>query len=180
VIGAAPIVRVRGSLLEEDICARGIRRLGQPFMTRVLVVEDDPSVGAAIQMTLGREGCDTVHALDAGTGIRTFESSRFDLAIVDIFLPDGSGLKTIGEFHSRAPTVPILAISGFIFRNSMDPVLDYLAMAAQAGANVCLRKPFAPRQLIAAMYASLASVPAVLAFQKPGSGQDGNDDLGPF
>ena len=125
-------------------------------MTRILVVEDDLSVGAAIVMTLGREGCDTVHAPDAGIGMKTFESSRFDLAIVDIFLPDINGLETIAEFRRRAPAIPILAISGFIFRESMDPVLDYLALAARAGAAVCLRKPFGSRQLIAAVHASLA------------------------
>ena len=118
-------------------------------------MEDDPSVGAAIVMTLGREGCDTVHVPDAGSGMKTFESSCFDLAIVDIFLPDVNGLKTIAEFRRTAPAIPILAISGFIFRESMDPVLDYLALAAKAGAAVCLRKPFGSRQLIAAVHASL-------------------------
>src|ERR1700722_4326091 len=127
-------------------------------MTRILVVDDDPSVGADIQMMLGREGCDTVHVADAIAGIGALESSSFDLAIVDIFLPDIDGLETIAEFRRRVPALPILAISGFIFRNSMDPVLDYLALAAKAGAAVCLRKPFASRQLIAAVHASLASL----------------------
>jgi DNA-binding response OmpR family regulator len=134
-------------------------------MTRVLIVEDDPSVGAVIQMTLDREGCDTVHALDAGTGIKAFESSDFNLAIIDIFLSDISGLKFIAELRRRAPAVPVLAMSGFIFRNSMDPALDYFAMATKAGATVCLRKPFAPRQLLAAVHAGLVSVPPVLAFR---------------
>jgi DNA-binding response OmpR family regulator len=127
-------------------------------MTRVLVIEDDPSVGAAIVMTLAREGCAPIHALDAGVGMRAFESFHFDLAIVDIFLPDINGLETIGELRRRAPTMPIVAISGFIFRVSMDPLLNYLVLAANAGATVCLRKPFACRQLIAAVRASL--VPA--------------------
>jgi DNA-binding response OmpR family regulator len=133
-------------------------------MTRILVVEDDLSVGAAIVMTLSREGYDPVHAPDGGTGMRAFESSRFDLAIVDIFLPDLDGLETIAEFRRRAPGIPILAISGFAFRGSMDPVLDYLALAAKAGAAVCLRKPFAPRQLIASVHASLAPPLLTIAF----------------
>jgi DNA-binding response OmpR family regulator len=159
-----PIIRVRGAYLEEDIRARGILRQGQVDMTRIMVVEDDPSVGAAIVMTLGREGYDTVHALDAGTGMRAFESSRFDLVIIDIFLPDISGLETIAELRRRSPVMPILAISGFIFRDSMDPVLDYLALATKAGAAVCLRKPFASRQLIAAVRASLAPALLTVAF----------------
>jgi DNA-binding response OmpR family regulator len=140
-------------------------------MTRVLVVEDDSSVGTAIQMVLNREGYDTVHASDAVVGMRAFESSCFDLAIVDIFLADTDGLKTISEFRRRAPATPVLAMSGFVFRVSMDPVLDYLAIAAQAGAAVCLQKPFAPRQLIAAVHASLATALPAPAFCRLEQGQ---------
>jgi DNA-binding response OmpR family regulator len=124
-------------------------------MRRVLVIEDDPSVGAAIQIMLDREGCDTVHAPDADMGIKAFEASSFDLVIVDIFMPGANGLETIAEFRIRAPAVPILAMSGFRFRGSMDPGLDFLGMAAEAGATGCLRKPFTPEQLTAAVRASL-------------------------
>jgi DNA-binding response OmpR family regulator len=140
-------------------------------LTRILIVEDDPSVGAAIQMMLSREGCETVHASDAGIGIGALESSRFDLAIIDIFLPDIDGLSIIAEIRRRIPTVPILAMSGFRFRDSMDPALDYLAMATQAGAAICLRKPFASQQLMAAVHTSLASRPSVLASRSPKSVQ---------
>jgi DNA-binding response OmpR family regulator len=122
---------------------------------RILVIEDDASVGAAIQMILDREGCHTVHASDADIGIKAFESSGFDLVIVDIFMPGTNGINTIIGFRRWAPTVPILAMSGFRFRDSMDPSLDFLGIAAEAGATVCLRKPFAPQQLIAAVHASL-------------------------
>jgi DNA-binding response OmpR family regulator len=122
---------------------------------RVLIIEDDPSVGAAIQMMLGREGCDAVYAPDADAGMKAFESSRFDLVIVDIFMPGMNGLKTIAEFKNRTPDVPVLAISGFRFRDSMGPGLDFLGMADEAGAAVCLRKPFTSEQLMTAVRASM-------------------------
>jgi DNA-binding response OmpR family regulator len=147
-------------------------------MTRVLVVEDDPSVGAAIRMILNREGCDTVHALDAAEGMRAFESSSFDLAIVDIFMPGINGLKTIAGFRQRAPAIPILAISGFRFRDSMGPGMDFLAMAVEAGAAVCLRKPFAPRQLMAAVYASLDPALPAPASWRHGNEKEARDDVG--
>jgi hypothetical protein len=53
-----------------DICV-GTLIVNPPIM-RVLVIDDDASVGA-IQMTLVREGCDTVHAPDADAGIRAFD-----------------------------------------------------------------------------------------------------------
>ena len=145
-------------------------------MTRILVVEDDPSVGAAVVMTLAREGCDMVHVADGGTGMRAFESSPFDLAIVDIFLPGISGLKTIAELRRGGPAVPILAISGFIFRDTVDPALDYFALAIKAGAAGCLRKPFTSRQLIAAVHASLAPSPPATASEPEKAGQGLYDD----
>jgi DNA-binding response OmpR family regulator len=133
-------------------------------MTRVLVVEDDPSVGPAIRMVLDGEGYDTVLVADADSGMRAFEALHFDLAIVDIFMPETSGLVTIAGFRRRSPSVPIIAISGFRFRDSMNPGLDFLGLAAAAGAAVCLRKPFARRQLMTAVRASIdASVPAFIS-----------------
>jgi DNA-binding response OmpR family regulator len=126
---------------------------------RVLIIDDDPSVGAAIQMMLHREGCDAQYVPDAGTGMQAFAASDFDLVIVDIFMPGINGLKTIAEFRNRTPAVPVLAISGFRFRDSMDPGLDYLGLAAEAGAAACLRKPFTSEQLMTAVRASLDSSP---------------------
>ncbi len=117
-------------------------------MTRVLVIDDDRSVSAAIQTMLARQGYDTVLAPDAYAGIETFESSKFDLVMVDIFMPGMDGLETIKDFCERAPSVPIIAMSGFRFRGSVASVPDYLAMAAQLGATCCLRKPFSSQQLM--------------------------------
>jgi DNA-binding response OmpR family regulator len=122
---------------------------------RVLIIEDDPSVGAAVQLMLDHEGFDAVHAPDADQGLQAFESSSFNLVIVDIFMPEMNGLKTIAEFKNRSPAVPVLAISGFRYRDSMDPGLDFLGMAAEVGATVCLRKPFTSEQLMTAVRVSL-------------------------
>jgi CheY-like chemotaxis protein len=69
-------------------------------------------------------------------------------------MPGMNGLEIIAVFRQRAPLLPILAVSGFRYRDTMDPGLDFLDMAASAGATVCLRKPFSPRQLMAAVHAS--------------------------
>jgi hypothetical protein len=63
-------------------------------------------------------------------------------------------------------------MSGFRFRESMGPGLDYLGMAAKLGAT-CLRKPFSPRQLMAAINAGLGpALPhdAAGGIQEPGQG----------
>jgi CheY-like chemotaxis protein len=72
--------------------------------------------------------------------------------MIDIFMPGMDGLETIKGFRERAPTVPIVAMSGFRFRNScMAPAPDFLGMAAKLGATYCLQKPFGPQQLMTAI-----------------------------
>lgn len=125
------------------------------FVSRVLVIDDDVSVGAAVRIMLDREGCEAVHVTDAEAGIKAFEASRFDLVIVDIFMPAMSGLETIAKFRIRAPKLPIIAMSGFRFRASADPSLDFFTMAINLGAASCVHKPFTPRQLMTVVNASL-------------------------
>jgi DNA-binding response OmpR family regulator len=124
---------------------------------RVLVIDDDICVGTAIQIMLDREGCDAVHAPDAAIAAKIFASFKFDLVIVDIFMPGINGLEVIRGFRNLAANVPILAMSGFRFRDTMDPSTDFLGLAEAAGAAAGLRKPFSPAQLMTAVRAILGS-----------------------
>jgi CheY-like chemotaxis protein len=124
-------------------------------MTRILVIDDDNSVRAAIETLLREQGRIAVLASGGRLGVKTLETSTFDVVMVDIFMPGMDGLETIKNFRERAPTVPIVAMSGFRFRNSMAPAPDFLGMAAELGATYCLRKPFGSQQLMAAISACL-------------------------
>jgi CheY-like chemotaxis protein len=116
---------------------------------RVLVIDDDGCVGAAIQSILARRRYQTVLAPRAGAGIQALQQSQFDLVMVDIFMPGLSGLDTIEHIRRSSP-IPIIAMSGFRLRSSADSV-DCLEMAVRLGATLCLRKPFQPAQLIDAV-----------------------------
>ena len=122
-------------------------------VARILVIDDDVSVGVAIRAILGRHHCETVLAFRAYPGIHMLQQSRFDVVMVDVFMPGLSGLNTI-EYIRRALPIPIIAMSGFRLRNSAEAV-DYLGMAAQRGATLCMRKPFKPSQLIEAVESSI-------------------------
>jgi CheY-like chemotaxis protein len=128
-------------------------------MPRILVIDDDLSVGSAIQLMMARHGCDTVFVQSAAAGVRAFDISPFDSVMVDIFMPGVDGLETIKAFRERAPAVPIIAMSGFRFRNSNSGAPDYLALAAKFGATSCLRKPFTLQQLLEAV-AGVVTQPA--------------------
>ena len=72
-------------------------------MTRVLIVDDDPMVCAAIEIYLERYGFDVTIADGGEAGLRMLEDSGFDLMLVDIFMPHMRGMKMstskIGRAH---------------------------------------------------------------------------------
>jgi CheY-like chemotaxis protein len=126
---------------------------------RILVVDDDPMVCMAIEIYLERHGFQVTVADGGEAGLRALEGVDFDLMIVDIFMPHMRGFESIRIFHERAPTVPLIAMSGYAFANLDAPAPDFLKMALELGATRCLRKPFAPPALLTAINECLTEVP---------------------
>jgi CheY-like chemotaxis protein len=119
----------------------------EPGMRRILVVDDDPHICLAIRTWLKRYGF-RVSVADGGTnGLLALDNSTFDLMIVDIFMPHMRGFESIRMFHDHAPTVPLIAISGYAFSGLEASSPDFLRMALRLGATRCLRKPFRPTTL---------------------------------
>jgi DNA-binding response OmpR family regulator len=125
-------------------------------MTRVLIVDDDPMVCAAIEIYLERHRFEVTIANGGEDGLRALEDFGFDLMLVDIFMPHMRGFESIRIFHERAPTVPLIAMSGYAFASLDSPAPDFLRMALELGAARCLRKPFTPEALLAAVNECLA------------------------
>jgi DNA-binding response OmpR family regulator len=81
----------------------------------MLVVDDDLHVGQAIRVRLKHHGF-CVSTADSGTsGLAALDNATFDLMIVDVFMPNMRGFEAIRLFRERAPTVPLIAISGHAF-----------------------------------------------------------------
>ncbi|MET0968993.1 MAG: response regulator [Tardiphaga sp.] len=127
-------------------------------MKRILVVDDDPLVSMSMRLTLERHGFAPVLADGGVSGLLALDQGPFDVMIIDIFMPYMRGFESVRVFHQRAPTVPLIAISGYAFAQLATPAPDFLRMAIELGATRCLRKPFAPAALIAAVTDSLADV----------------------
>ena len=115
-------------------------------MRRILVVDDDSHIGQAIEVWLKQHGF-RVSSADSGPGgLAALDNASFDLMIVDVFMPHMRGFEAIRLFHERAPTVPLIAISGYAFADTSAP--DFLRIATRLGATRCLRKPFKPATLL--------------------------------
>jgi CheY-like chemotaxis protein len=125
-------------------------------MPRVLVVDDDPMVGQTIEVLLQRQGFDVTLADGGEAGLMALESQSFDVMLVDIFMPHMRGFESIRIFHERAPTIPLIAMSGYAFASSASPSPDFLRMALELGASRCLRKPFTPEVLVSIIHECLA------------------------
>lgn len=122
-------------------------------MARILVVDDDVLIRLTLKTVLESVGHTVVLAERGHEGAEAIEAYAFDLAIVDIFMPGMNGLDTIRVFRENAPTLPVIAISGYVFGDASEPAPDFLRMAVDLGAAACLRKPFTGTQLLDAIAA---------------------------
>jgi CheY-like chemotaxis protein len=117
-------------------------------MRRILVVDDDPHICLAIRAWLKRYGFRVSIADGSVNGLAALDNAKFDLMIVDIFMPNMRGFESIRVFHGHAPTIPLVAISGYAFSDPEASGPDFLRMALKLGATRCLRKPFRPTTLL--------------------------------
>jgi DNA-binding response OmpR family regulator len=120
-------------------------------MPRILVIDDQPDVRAMISIVLRVHHFEIVEAATGNAGLKAFDESSFDLAIVDIFLQGTNGFDVITMLRERAPGLPIVAISGMT-------TLDFVSEAPDLADVVCLQKPFRPNQLVQAIEAAYGPV----------------------
>lgn len=120
-------------------------------MTRILIIDDQADVRAMISIVLRIHRFDIVEAASAAEGLKAFREARFDLAIVDVFLQDTSGVDVITIMREHIPGLPVIAISG------MTP-LDFVSGTPELSNVVCLQKPFRPNDLMHAIEAARDAV----------------------
>jgi CheY-like chemotaxis protein len=123
--------------------------------TRVLVIDDQAHVRATISLALQAKGYQVVGAECGADGLKQFEESQFDLAIVDIFMPGMDGARIIKMLRERSPELPIVAISGVSLKASGRNALDFISLSPQLSNVVCLQKPFRTPALLEAIHQAM-------------------------
>jgi DNA-binding response OmpR family regulator len=121
--------------------------------TRLLVIDDDNLVRAALTDMLQTAGFDVVTASNGRRGLELLETTPVDAVITDILMPEQEGLETIREARQRFPDIRILAISG---GGAGGGETQLLRFAESFGADQTLSKPFTGSQLVAAVRTLLA------------------------
>jgi two-component system phosphate regulon response regulator PhoB len=111
-------------------------------VSSILVVDHDAVVATVLEVTLSSKGHEVHVVTDAAGGRRALDADGYDLVIVDIFLPGGSGLDVVRHLREHlGRATPVIVLSG----------LRQAALArraAEAGATSQLAKPFSPRALL--------------------------------
>jgi DNA-binding NtrC family response regulator len=101
---------------------------------RVLVVDDEPAVRAAIQRFLEGQGFGAAVAEDCRSAEAAFVATRPDAAIIDYSLPDGNALELLPRLKAIDPSVPLVILTGF-------GSIDLAVRAIKEGADQFLTKP---------------------------------------
>ncbi len=120
---------------------------------RILIVDDAAEVAETIQAILVQFGHQVEIAGDAKEALRQFEPGKYDLIVTDYSMPKMNGVELATAIKKRSAGQLILLITAFAFSIAATD-------ARQLPVDFVLRKPFAPRELEAALAELFASAKA--------------------
>lgn len=116
-------------------------------MKRIFLVEDDPEIAKNLTRLLRAEGFAVTHAPSKGEAVARLADQQFDLALVDLSLPDGNGFTVFTEIK-QLQDIPV------IFLTASDDEASVVT-GLNMGADDYITKPFRPRELMARIGAAL-------------------------
>jgi DNA-binding response OmpR family regulator len=121
---------------------------------RILIVEDDTSIGLGLRMNLQREGYRVQLSDDGATGLQRIREEPWDLVILDIMLPRLNGYEILGAMAAEQIVTPVLLLTA---RNDESEKVVGLDL----GAVDYVTKPFGVQELLARVRAVLRRHPNV-------------------
>lgn len=116
-------------------------------MTRILVVEDEPTYREMLKFNFERDGFDVVTVDDGPSGLAEFESNGADVIILDLMLPGMSGNEVCRQVRTTS-NVPIIMLT------AKDSEIDKV-VGLEIGADDYVTKPYSYRELVARVRAVL-------------------------
>lgn len=116
-------------------------------MKRLFLVEDDHAIAKNLILLLRSEGFTVTHASTRREALAALDGNKFDLALVDISLPDGNGFTVCTEVK-ETQDIPVIFLTASGDEASVVTGLNI-------GADDYITKPFRPRELIARIKAAL-------------------------
>jgi two-component system OmpR family response regulator len=119
---------------------------GNPI--NVLVVDDEPVLAEMVSMALRYEGWNIATAGDGAAALESARSQRPDVVVLDVMLPDMSGLDVLRKLREESPQLPVLLLT------AKDAVEDRIA-GLTAGGDDYVTKPFSLEEVVLRLRALL-------------------------
>lgn len=116
-------------------------------LERILIVEDEEKLARFIELELCHEGYGVDKAFDGRTGLDMAESGKYDLVLLDVMLPQLSGLELLRRLR-RSSEIPVIMVT------ARDAVMDKVT-GLDMGANDYITKPFEIEELLARIRVAL-------------------------
>jgi two-component system response regulator HydG len=108
----------------------------------ILIVEDDPNIRETLKTILQQKGYNTDTAKNGKEAIQKSKTKFFNIALLDIILPDIEGTKLLTMIHKNTPKTVKIMITGY-------PSLENAVKSLNQGADAYLIKPVKPAKLLA-------------------------------
>jgi DNA-binding NtrC family response regulator len=108
---------------------------------RILVVDDEVDIRESLEALLEFEGYRVDMAATAGEGARALENASYDLVLLDLMLPDRSGMELLNDVRQRDTDIPIIMLTAY-------GSLEVAVTALKSGANDYLAKPWDNEKLL--------------------------------
>jgi DNA-binding response OmpR family regulator len=109
---------------------------------KILVVEDDRTVGQYVKRGLEEHRYHADLVEDGMEGLRLASGGRYDLIVLDLRLPEMNGLEVLRTLRDRGNTTPVLVLTA-------QDAVDFKVQALRSGADDYVTKPFAFEELLA-------------------------------
>ena len=124
---------------------------GGDSLGRILIVEDEEKIARFVELELTHEGYEVDKASDGRAGVDAALTSHYDLILLDVMLPELSGLEVLRRVR-RVKRTPVILLT------ARDAVMDKVA-GLDAGADDYVTKPFAIEELLARVRVALKHGP---------------------
>ena len=108
---------------------------------RILLCEDDPSLGRLLSDYLKTKGFEVTWAQDGVEGLKAFHRETFDFVVLDVMMPRKDGFQVAEEIRLESRSIPILFLTA---RSTKDDTLE----GFKVGADDYMTKPFSMEELV--------------------------------
>jgi len=108
---------------------------------RVLIIDDEEAIRESLETLLELERFDVETATNAASGIEVLERADYDLVLLDLMLPDRSGLEVLADIRAKDPSLPVIMLTAY-------GTVETAVKAIRLGANDFVTKPWNNDKLV--------------------------------